>query len=71
MQENSRWRVFDNSSQVAEAAYHHILSAANQAIAEHGSFKLVLAGGSTPEKSLPFISPKQHGLVSLADLLWR
>ncbi len=50
MQENSRWRVFDSSAEVAEAAYHHILSAASQAIAEHGSFKLVLAGGSTPEK---------------------
>ena len=50
MQNNSRWHILDTADQVAQAAYQQILVAAEHAIAEHGSFKLVLAGGSTPEK---------------------
>ena len=50
MQNNSRWHVLETADQVAQAAYLQILAAAEQAIAEHGTFKLVLAGGSTPEK---------------------
>lgn len=50
MQQNSHWHTFETADQVAQAAYQQILKAAEQAIAEHGSFKLVLAGGSTPEK---------------------
>ena len=50
MQENSRWHVLPSSEEVAVAVYEKILKAAEQAIAEHGSFKIVLAGGSTPEK---------------------
>ena len=50
MQLNSRWHVLDSADQVALAAYHQILDAAEQAIKERGSFKLVLAGGGTPEK---------------------
>ena len=50
MQNNCRWHILETADQVAQAAYQQILAAAEQAIAEHGSFKLVLAGGSTPEK---------------------
>lgn len=50
MQKNSRWHPLENSDQVAEAVYQHILTAANQSIQARGCFKLVLAGGSTPEK---------------------
>lgn len=44
------WHCLENSDQVAEAACKEILVAAKSAIAERGKFKLVLAGGSTPEK---------------------
>ena len=50
MQQTSRWHSLDTADQVAAAAYQQILAAADQAITEHGHFKLVLAGGSTPEK---------------------
>ncbi|MEQ1485648.1 6-phosphogluconolactonase [Methyloglobulus sp.] len=44
------WHCLENSDQVAEAACKEILVAAKSAIAERGKFKLVLAGGTTPEK---------------------
>ncbi len=50
MQQNSQWHTLETADQVALAAYQHILDAAKCAIAERGSFKLVLAGGGTPEK---------------------
>ena len=49
MQKNILWHVLENS-QIATAVSQHILEAAAKAIADHGNFKLVLAGGSTPEK---------------------
>lgn len=50
MQTNCRWHYLDSADDVANAAYKHILAAAESAISERGKFKLVLAGGSTPEK---------------------
>lgn len=50
MQQNSQWHCLDNSDQVADVASQQILKAAQKAIAERGRFKLVLAGGTTPEK---------------------
>jgi 6-phosphogluconolactonase len=44
------WHCLENADQVAEAACKEILVAAKLAIAERGKFKLVLAGGTTPEK---------------------
>ena len=44
------WHCLENADQVAEAACKEILVAAKSAIAERGKFKLVLAGGTTPEK---------------------
>jgi 6-phosphogluconolactonase len=50
MQTSLIWHRFDTADAVATAVYQHILTAAQQAIAERGAFKLVLAGGTTPEK---------------------
>lgn len=44
-----RWTVLENPEAVAEMACKRILAAAVSAIASSGRFKLVLAGGSTPE----------------------
>jgi 6-phosphogluconolactonase len=50
MQNKQRWHCLDTIEQVAEAASRQILAAAERAISENGRFKLVLAGGTTPEK---------------------
>ncbi len=50
MQTAINWHHLDTAEQVATAVCQHILTAAQQAIADHGAFKLVLAGGTTPEK---------------------
>jgi 6-phosphogluconolactonase len=50
MQTNSRWHIFETPDLVASAASQQILTAAERAITESGRFKLVLAGGNTPEK---------------------
>jgi len=50
MQQNRQWHRFETGDQVAEAVTARIMSAARQAVAERGRFKLVLAGGGTPEK---------------------
>lgn len=50
MQKNSRWHYLETAEQVAKAACQQVLTAAESAISAHGKFKLVLAGGSTPEK---------------------
>jgi 6-phosphogluconolactonase len=50
MQKNANWRTFSTADQVAEAAAEHILKTAEEALSERGAFKLVLAGGTTPEK---------------------
>ncbi len=50
MQNLINWHRYDNADQVAIAVCQHIVTAEQQAIAERGAFKLVLAGGTTPEK---------------------
>jgi len=50
MPQNCQWHRFETGDQVAAAVASRIRSAARQAIAERGRFKLVLAGGGTPEK---------------------
>ena len=62
MQQNSRWHTLETADLVALAAYQQILDAAEHAIAEHGAFKLVLAGGGTPEKV--------YRLLAQADADW-
>lgn len=62
MQPNNRWHTLETADQVAIAAYQQILKSAEHAIAEHGTFKFVLAGGSTPEKV--------YRLLAKADADW-
>lgn len=50
MQKINQWHQFDTSIQVAEAVCNQVIRLAEQAISEKGNFKIVLAGGSTPEK---------------------
>jgi 6-phosphogluconolactonase len=47
---NKEWIILSNASDVAVAALNIILSAAKSAIKKTGKFKIVLAGGSTPEQ---------------------
>ncbi len=44
-----RWHVLDDPQAVAGQAAQRILAAAARAIAERGAFRIVLAGGRTPE----------------------
>ncbi|MGJ0485815.1 MAG: 6-phosphogluconolactonase [Methylomicrobium sp.] len=62
MQKNANWRIFATADKVAEAASEQILKTADESIAERGCFKLVLAGGTTPEKV--------YRLLSKADTDW-
>ncbi len=62
MQKNYRWHHLNTADQVATAACQQILEAANRSIFERGLFKLVLAGGSTPEKV--------YRLLAKADTDW-
>jgi len=50
MQIINQWHQFDTTAEVADEVLVQILASAETAIAERGYFKLVLAGGSTPEK---------------------
>jgi 6-phosphogluconolactonase len=50
MKADTHWHTLETADDVALAAYQHILEAAKSAIAEREQFKLVLAGGTTPEK---------------------
>ena len=59
MQTAINWHPLDTADQVAKAACLHILNAAKQAIAERGAFKLVLAGGTTPEKVYRLLAETQ------------
>jgi len=45
------YKIYDDGSAVAQDACKRILVAAEKAIAERGAFKIVLAGGTTPEAS--------------------
>lgn len=50
MQKINQWHQFDTAGQVADEVLEQIKQSAERAIAERGAFKIVLAGGSTPEK---------------------
>jgi 6-phosphogluconolactonase len=50
MQHNIRWHIMETADQVAMDVFDQILESAGSAISKYGAFKLVLAGGSTPEK---------------------
>jgi 6-phosphogluconolactonase len=50
MQKINQWHQFETAAQVADAVLEQIVKSAEHAITERGCFKIVLAGGSTPEK---------------------
>ncbi len=50
MQNNIEWQQFETADLIAQIVCERILALAKDAIAEHGQFKFVLAGGKTPEK---------------------
>ena len=50
------WTLFEDATAVAVAARDRILAAARESIAARGRFSIVLAGGSTPEKSYALLA---------------
>jgi 6-phosphogluconolactonase len=62
MQSNCHWHYLAAAEHVAEYACQRITEIAEQAIKERGQFKLVLAGGTTPEKI--------YGLLAEAQADW-
>lgn len=59
----TRWHVFSDADAVARDAADRILSTAVDAIETRGIFRIVLAGGTTPEKT--------YRLLAGADADWR
>lgn len=58
----TRWQSFNSQAEINQVSTQCILDAAKEAIAKHGSFLIVLAGGSTP-KSV-------YELLAKADADW-
>jgi 6-phosphogluconolactonase len=58
----TRWHVLNDPDAVAAQAVQRILQAASRAITERGLFRIVLAGGRTPETA--------YGLLVDADTDW-
>lgn len=59
MLSNTLWHTFDSQEDINQAAVKRILQAADEAIAKHGSFLIVLAGGSTPKSIYQLLSKQQ------------
>ncbi len=53
------WVRFDSAEEVAQAACQYILKIAREAITLHGQFRLVLAGGTTPERTYRLLASAQ------------
>jgi 6-phosphogluconolactonase len=51
MSSSVRWHHFPDAAAIADETVRRMLSAAGAAIARHGVFRVVLAGGSTPERA--------------------
>lgn len=56
---NTRWHPFDSQDEINQTAVKRILAAADEAIAKHGSFLIVLAGGSTPKSVYKLLASEQ------------
>lgn len=71
MHQTIHWHPLATANHVAEVVCEHILNAARTAIAEHGHFKLVLAGGGTPEKVYRLLAQQtadwQHWVIYYGD----
>ncbi len=55
----TRWHAFESQDAINRAAVKRILTAAEEAIAKHGSFLVVLAGGSTPKSVYQLLAKEQ------------
>ena len=53
---NTRWHNFVSQDAINQAVVTRILAAANEAINQHGSFFIVLAGGGTPKSVYQLLS---------------
>lgn len=53
---DTRWHTFNSQDAINQAAVKRILAAAEEAINKHGSFLVVLAGGSTPKSVYQLLS---------------
>ena len=54
------WRVFQNTEQLAQQVVQDLSLAASQAIAERGAFRLVTAGGRTPNRIYQLLAQSQQ-----------
>ena len=63
-QSTTRWHPFDSQDDINQAAITRILKAADEAIKEHGSFYIVLAGGSTPKAVYQLLSKQDADWVN-------
>ncbi len=52
----TRWQLFPDGAAVAEEAAERILAAATEALARQNRFRLVLAGGRTPEQAFRILA---------------
>jgi len=53
---NMKWTILENPGAVACEACERIVQASKRAIADRGEFLIVLAGGSTPEKTYELLA---------------
>lgn len=58
-QSATRWHRFNSSEEIYQAAVSRILQTAKEAIAQHGHFRIVLAGGSTPKAVYEMLAKQQ------------
>lgn len=69
--QNKQWITLQTSDDVAYAVRDEILLAANDAIKDHGEFRIVLAGGSTPEQVYDLLAKEDcdwgHWSIYLGD----
>lgn len=56
----SKWIVYDDAEAVAQAACEAIRQAEEKAIKKRGTFKIVLAGGTTPKRIYQLLAKEQH-----------
>ena len=55
-----QWKVLESAEGVAQVACQRITELEQQAIQQHGQFRIVLAGGSTPQKVYQLLSEQTH-----------
>lgn len=60
MTDKTIWKHLNNAEQVAHTAVHQIIIKAQEAISHRGRFKMVLAGGTTPERIYELLSEQDQ-----------